>query len=515
MDDLGSLPTFHFTFHLIRMKQAIYSALGILLLAASTQPTLAQTTARTQTYTTFPTCAEGYSRVVYETNSSSCAPNVEKRADTETVGNTSFTFSNYSSTITSGRADDVFQYTDDYNSQILGAALVWRENSTNTRLSTTYGDGDSYDRNLRSPYKAQVTITFTREVTNLKLVIQDIDKALYNSNQGSDFTDEVDFYPTDASGKAVSLSGDGHSSGSTVMVGFGLPVNGQYGWYGNIGSSTTGASTNTTSAATCVYSIESRDGLTQAVLRGARLNGQAASGPNRGGNATIVFTQPVKKIVLTYRNLFTSTSSPIRLQTIAIEEISWCKVATPLPVTLTSFDAKAAGVDANLSWATASEANNDYFGVERSFDGVTFSQIGRINGHGTTTTTSSYTYIDAGVGNQTVGTVYYRLRQVDLDGTATYSPVRTVAFASGAAALKLYPNPVSLSDDKLTFDLLTLPQGDYQASVVNMIGSKVATYTVRGGEAQSVALPTSLASGTYVVLVQGQGVHLTQRLTRQ
>lgn len=496
------------------MKPTFYSALGILLFSSLVSIAQVQKPDNTQTYITFPTCTEGYNTVDYR-NKLYCTPNVEKRNDTESIGNTSFTFSNYSSTIAgsgvtaAGKADDVFQYTDSYGSQILGSALVWRQNSTDTKLSSEQGAVI-----LSSPYKAQVTITFNREVKNLRLTIQDIDKALL-PNQGSDFTDEVDFYPTDAAGNPVPLSGDGHSAGSTVLVGFGRPVNGEYGWYGNIGSATTGASTNSPSTATCEYSIETRDNFTQAVLRGVRLNGKSASGPSREGNAIIVFTRPVKKVVLTYRNLFTRTNSALRLQTIAIERIGWCRESNPLPVTLTTFDAKAAGADANLNWATASEANNDYFGVERSFDGVTFDAVGKIAGHGTTSTFSNYAYTDTGVAAKASGTVYYRLRQVDLDGTSTYSPVRTVAFEKGAASLKLYPNPTTPGDDKLTLDLLTLPQGDYQASLVNVLGSTVATYTVHGGEAQPIALPASLAAGNYIVLVQGQGVHLTQRLARQ
>ncbi|MGI4737671.1 MAG: hypothetical protein ACRYG7_21090, partial [Janthinobacterium lividum] len=166
------------------MKQTFYSALGIVLLAALAKPTLAQTTSRPQTYVTLPGCSDAYSKVLYEANSTTCTLAVEKRAETETIGKTSFTFNNYKSTIATGSADDVFQYTNDYNSQILGTPLVWRQNSTGTKLATEYGSEDTYDNNLRSPYKAQVTLTFTREVSNLRLTIQDIDKALLTSNQG-------------------------------------------------------------------------------------------------------------------------------------------------------------------------------------------------------------------------------------------------------------------------------------------------------------------------------------------
>lgn len=483
---------------------------------------MGQTASRTQTYITPDACPAPGTDVVhyYDPTTYSGSFFYEKRKAKEVVGNTSFEFSNYSSTVSGANPsastyDDAFGYTNIFNSQIVGSTLVWRQNSTDTHLG---GEQSAVTQN--SPYKSQVTITFSREVRNLKITFQDIDKALLNSGQGSNFTDEVDLYPTNAAGQPTNISGTFPSSGypdnGNVQVGFGLPdSNGQYGYYGNISN----PNTNSTSAATCVYSLKTRsDGRQHFVFQGVRLNGGAAGNPSRAGNATVVFNNPVKKIVLTYSNLYTldpnNNCPDLRLQTIAIENISWCTERT-LPVTLTNFDAKAAEGNARLAWATASEVNNSYFDVERSFDGVSFSQIGKVAGHGTTSTFSNYTYTDAGVAAKATGTIYYRLRQVDLDGTATYSPVRTVSFEKGAAALKLYPNPTTGTDDKLMVDLLTLPQGDYQATVVNAVGTTVATYTVHGGENQPIALPATLAPGTYLVRVQGQGVSLTQRLARQ
>ncbi|MGI4867132.1 MAG: hypothetical protein ACRYFZ_24660 [Janthinobacterium lividum] len=501
------------------MKPTFYSALGILLFNSLAGMAQVQRPQNTQTYITLDVCpSPGTDFKDYFTSQSGV--NVEKRLNVmETVGNTSYTFSDYKTTVhsadlTKSTTNDVFQFTDDFNTQILGTTLVWRQNSSNTYLNA-----EADDVNINSPYASQVTITFSREVKNLKLTFQDIDKAILSNNQGSNFTDEVDIFPTNAAGQPTAISGNFNGNDNTnVQVGFGIPTvqNGvtQYGYYGNIGTSSSNPSTNSTGSATCAYGVVTRDNKTQFVFQGIRLNGGAANNPSRAGNATVLFNNPVKTVVLTYRNLYTATNNGLRLQTIAIEDISWCKVTT-LPVTLTAFDAKAAGADANLTWGTASEADNDYFSVERSFDGVSFAPIGKVVGHGTTSTFSNYTYTDAGIGNKASGVVYYRLRQVDIGGTATYSPVRTVAFEKGVAAMKLYPNPATNGDDKLTLDLLTLPQGDYQASLVNTIGSTVASYTVHGGEAQPIALPASLAPGTYVMVVQGQGMHLTQRLARQ
>jgi hypothetical protein len=175
-------------------------------------------------------------------------------------------------------------------------------------------------------------------------------------------------------------------------------------------------------------------------------------------------------------------------------------------VVLTEFTAQAVrNRDALLNWATASEKNNDHFDIERSFDGSTFAKIGSLAGHGTTSAASAYTLTDAGVAAQATGPVYYRLRQVDLDGTANFSPVRSVRFTAETAAapiaLSLFPNPAQAST---TLDLRQLPAtGTYQVVLLDATGRTVRTATLAGGLPQPLTI-ADLASGTYHVLVTGQ-----------
>ncbi|MBO0933952.1 glycosyl hydrolase family 28-related protein [Fibrella aquatilis] len=111
-----------------------------------------------------------------------------------------------------------------------------------------------------------------------------------------------------------------------------------------------------------------------------------------------------------------------------------------LPVTLISFTARATDTYlATLSWRTTSERNNAYFDVERSPDAQTFVQLGRVNGMGTTTATQTYQFTDEA---PPTGVSYYRLKQVDTDGSLTYSPVRAVTINRPDAGLRLLANPV-------------------------------------------------------------------------
>jgi len=109
-----------------------------------------------------------------------------------------------------------------------------------------------------------------------------------------------------------------------------------------------------------------------------------------------------------------------------------------LPVELISFSAKAGKENVVLTWTTASEKNNDYFEVERSVDGRTFNYLETIKGAGTTTLARHYQTND---NNPINGINYYRLKQVDFDGTSTYSDIVTVEIKS--EKVELFPNPVA------------------------------------------------------------------------
>jgi len=184
---------------------------------------------------------------------------------------------------------------------------------------------------------------------------------------------------------------------------------------------------------------------------------------------------------------------------------------TPLPVNLTAFEVRAVrGLDAQLSWGTAQEHNNDHFDVERSFDGEVFARVAAVAGHGSTSSPTSYAYTDAGIGAGHAGTVYYRLRQVDHDGTAARSPVRTAAFGNSKSLL-LYPSPTT---GPATLDLRALPAGSYQVTLVDATGRQVLSTALPGGQ-QHPLLLNDLAHGTYLLVVRGAGVKLSQRLVRE
>jgi len=111
--------------------------------------------------------------------------------------------------------------------------------------------------------------------------------------------------------------------------------------------------------------------------------------------------------------------------------------AVVLPVVLTGFGAARTAAGVQLRWTTASEINSARFEIERSADGVAFRSAGAVPAAGSSALPRAYSFLDA----PATSSLYYRLRQVDLDGTAHYSPVATVEGAGTGTALVAYPTP--------------------------------------------------------------------------
>jgi hypothetical protein len=113
----------------------------------------------------------------------------------------------------------------------------------------------------------------------------------------------------------------------------------------------------------------------------------------------------------------------------------------PLPISLTWFKSNCILGKTILSWETASELNNDYFVVERSLDGITYHEVGRVESFdGTSNTAHQYQLIDTLAYE---GISYYRLKQIDFSGHFTYSSIIKHECLSAPGIIKVYPNPSS------------------------------------------------------------------------
>ncbi len=201
--------------------------------------------------------------------------------------------------------------------------------------------------------------------------------------------------------------------------------------------------------------------------------------------------------------------------------------AAPLPVELVSFDATRNGTAARLTWATASEQNSAYFEVEVSPNGRDFrplpASIGRIAAQGITTTPHTYATSDPALLTYSTDPVYYRLRQVDTDGTATFSEVKALHIGStlpGKLAATLWPNPSGMATGAQLH--VTLPTAaPLTVSLFDAVGRLIQSQTITptAPGAQTVAVPgaeaeTALAAGVYTVQVRQGAETVVQRLLR-
>ena len=131
---------------------------------------------------------------------------------------------------------------------------------------------------------------------------------------------------------------------------------------------------------------------------------------------------------------------------------------TVLPVQLIAFTAKPADHAVELAWSTASELNNDYFSVEKSTDGISFIEAGRLNGMGNSTVQTNYAATDM---EPYPGLSYYRLKQVDFDGQRSYSPIVAVQLDNQQPVVTAGPNPFTDS-----FNLTLRLERDRTATIV-------------------------------------------------
>ncbi len=140
-----------------------------------------------------------------------------------------------------------------------------------------------------------------------------------------------------------------------------------------------------------------------------------------------------------------------------------------VPVQLVSFTANWVDDRIELNWTTASELNNYGFEVQRQIDSQTnWSKIGFRAGHGTTSEVHHYSFIDHPQGG---GKYRYRLKQVDVNGKFSYSPLREVAVPAKFALYQNSPNPFN-PETQISYEIPYAQQVTLE--IYNMLGQRVA-----------------------------------------
>ena len=192
-----------------------------------------------------------------------------------------------------------------------------------------------------------------------------------------------------------------------------------------------------------------------------------------------------------------------------LQDIFNVTVNTVLPVSLVSFNAALSNDKVLLNWKTSQEQNNKFFTIDRSTDGANFTLMGKVNGKGTTSQSSTYQLFDYAPAD---GINYYRLSQTDFDGNTTYHDTRRVTYKNSKSLTVSYINflsgTVKMIINSNKTDIISM-------KVFDIVGNKIKDETFSipaGGTAKNLQLQT----GIYVaVLINKQGERFSNKILVQ
>ncbi len=184
---------------------------------------------------------------------------------------------------------------------------------------------------------------------------------------------------------------------------------------------------------------------------------------------------------------------------------------SPLPIELTSFDAKCNSNNVAINWTTASEINNDYFNIERSRDAINFADIAKIAGAGNSSSIRRYSYIDSNPFN---GIGYYRLKQTDFNGQSqSFDWVSTNCNKESAFVFNAYCN----QSNGLVIDLQSQNEDSYTAILYDNNGRIIVknNYSVSIGNNNYLMDISTISSGIYYLTIGNGQNNFSRKISIQ
>lgn len=188
-------------------------------------------------------------------------------------------------------------------------------------------------------------------------------------------------------------------------------------------------------------------------------------------------------------------------------------VCGPTPVDLMNFNGRYNNGQVSLDWQTAQEVNSDKFEIYKSNDGQNFSVIGSVKSAGYSGSVKNYSFNDATPGSSKY--VYYKLKQIDLDGKFIFTSVVRVATDGMKASMTAYPNPFSTH---FTASFSANKTADAKMTLRNAMGQPVMVRTlkvIQGNNTIDIANLPALTSGVYYATIQNDDIHYHIKLQKQ
>ncbi len=182
----------------------------------------------------------------------------------------------------------------------------------------------------------------------------------------------------------------------------------------------------------------------------------------------------------------------------------------PLPVELTEFSVRAVESEVQLDWTTASEHLHAGFFVERSPDGLHWSDLGFVAGKGESSNMQHYHFTDKA---PLPGLSYYRLRQVDTDGNTDFSPLRSVTMPDAEKGFTVFPNPVENNVLHIRLEGKT-EESSILVHLFNAAGQLVRTAVLPESPDMVMDL-RDVPPGAYLLEAQGEGRSFQKKVVVQ
>ena len=185
--------------------------------------------------------------------------------------------------------------------------------------------------------------------------------------------------------------------------------------------------------------------------------------------------------------------------------------STYVPVELTNFGFNIQDDQVILTWETASELNNKGFEIQKRVTGENWREIGFVAGNGTTTIPHEYTFSDYSLVD---GSNYYKLKQIDYDGTITYSNILSVIFNKNYT-FKLYPNHPNPFNSETTINFSLPIRSDVTLEIYNILGQKVDKIhlnNLKSGNNRIHYSADNLTSGIYFYTIENRGLKITGKM---
>lgn len=209
----------------------------------------------------------------------------------------------------------------------------------------------------------------------------------------------------------------------------------------------------------------------------------------------------------TYVNIYTANNPTGEIR----GQLKYTKTLS-VPVEVSEINVSSTGNRVELNWTTATETNNYGFDVERSKDNFNFVKIGFVPGNGTSTEFRNYQFVDDGL---ETGKYYYRIKQMDYDGSVTYSRIFEI-YVGVPQIYQLsqnYPNPFNPTT---TISFMLPVRDKVTLKIYNVLGSEVGVLMNEEKDAGSYIInfdAKNLASGVYFYeLRTSSGVSLTKKM---